>query len=1302
MIYYNKSITDNKNVSIKFVDLNTAGNKENDELTVELLEMPLKENGKLNTAKLDELSEDIYKDKALIDSCFEGKEYSVTFKQLPEAREYTHISDIIPESKKNSVSLQTVNNKECDKKTKCGTIAEVYGGDIKDTSYKGKVIADIILETVAKYPDEGIYYYDSMGFKEFCTYSQTDEMAKKLVTGLAKAGFKAKDKAIFQISSSKEYVELFWACMYSGVIPCPMDVLTDYNVDSAKCSTFTQIWNVMGKPCIILSADEYEMMTEHSTEMGIPKEKLFCIDTLADNAPVTELTLPDPEDDAIIFFTSGSSGLPKGVVQKQKAVVSQQYGLIQAHDFKKDIGLNWMPLEHPGGIIMAHLRSVSLGSSQLQVNTEYILTDPLRWLDLIDKYRVSYSWAPHFAFVLVGEAAEKATDRKWDLSCVNVLQNGGEMINAKTARHFLDVLKKYGMKDNVIVPAWGMCETCSGTVFSETFDSENKGGTQIYSFDNASGDVTFYDEENSVATVVTEIGRPIPGITIRIANNNNETVTEDVIGRFLIKGDPITLGYYNNPEENQKAFTEDGWFITGDLGFIHNGKMSLTGREKNVIIINGVNYNNVEIESLIEEVEDVKTSFTAVTAIYNEKIGTDQIAVFYVPDECADNEFKVRKKIEKKVADSLRLHIDYVIPLKEEEIPKTNLGKIQRKQLTNRLLSGEYDEMLKKADIYLKNENVIPSWLYETEWIKKELDTESNNSDKKDILVISGMNGHTDLLIASLRNNDNNIRIVSFEKNSKAEYIDALDKDSVKAFFTKPENNNFDKIVYCPSIIDNKLDFEASSEILQKAFAGLVNISGLIEDDIIKCKELYVITNELLPVNGSVNTYLAGLMPGFCKCLKCEKEDVSVSLIDIDDISYSSCAAEIEATSAPSEVAYRNGIRYIMKLKEQDISKVLNKKAFKDNSLYLVTGGLSGVGFEMCKYLISHYDSSLIIVGRSDLKNDNEKNANYELLKQNGNYVYYCQCSADDEKSIEAAISAAENATSLKLNKIIHSAGICDFNAHMTTPERFLIKNMDYKGYDSLFRAKVLGSVALGRIAERRKTSVCFFSSTNAFLGSSSFSAYAAANSFVEYYGRYLRDCKNVDAQVLSFSAWTNIGINKNNKFGSVGERKGFCNMALMQGIASVECAVRTDAPSVYIGLNNSGSETIEYTNSFNDNNIIANINISDSERGIAIGKINTHFPIKMNYITAGASEEELQKDEKARKLAEIWHQVIGDISIDGNSDFFESGGKSVHAARLSGLISNQFNINFSLKIIMTQSKFIEMLNAIKKLSVKK
>ena len=158
--------------------------------------------------------------------------------------------------------------------------------------------------------------------------------------------------------------------------------------------------------------------------------------------------------------------------------------------------LNWMPLDHVGGVVMFHLRDVFTAGTQIHAPTHMVLGQPLKWLDWIDRYRATITWAPNFAYGLVNGQADAIREGRWDLSSMRFILNAGEAIVAKTTRRFMQLLAPHGLSATSMYPAWGMSETCSAVTFSHDFSRATTG-----------------DEDTFVS-----VGRPVPGVALRIAD----------------------------------------------------------------------------------------------------------------------------------------------------------------------------------------------------------------------------------------------------------------------------------------------------------------------------------------------------------------------------------------------------------------------------------------------------------------------------------------------------------------------------------------------------------------------------------------------------------------------------------------------------------------------------------------------------------------------------------------------------------------------------------------------------------------
>ncbi|WP_121639837.1 SDR family NAD(P)-dependent oxidoreductase [Virgibacillus sp. Bac330] len=611
--------------------------------------------------------------------------------------------------------------------------AYVSGGDIKMHDPNSLTLVKTFEENLKQNGEESVYFYNVKGQVSSTNYNEIKINSLKMLNGLSRRKVHPQEKVIFQCGTPKDFIHMFWASMYGGIIPILANLPKDLDdITDINSITILNIWKMTDKSKIVVSDEIYDQYVRFAEKIGIDVNCLINIDTLDGSITETNIYETQPEDTAMMFFTSGSTGVPKGVLQTHKAAVLREFGQIQLNNSQKDVLLNWMPLEHAGGVLMGHVRGVMLGSTQVLVETEYILSNPLRWLDLIDKYRVNSSWAPHFAFVLIEEMIEH-TPGEWNLSCVNSLINSGEMVHAKSAKSFLKSLKIYGLKSDVMHPVWGMSETCSGVLYNLEFDEKEFSGVQLVS-KNLNEHVITNSVEN--ANVVTEIGMPIPGCSIKIVDQNNKTLPKETIGRVLIKGEPVTQGYFKNKEANKESFTEDGWFITGDLGFIRNDKVTLTGREKDVIIVNGLNYNNVEVEAIIEEDRRVEKSFTAVCAVTDPDKQLEKVIAFIVPQNDDQDKEKLINEIKNHVLVRLNLKIDHIIPVKKDDIPKTNLEKIQRSKLGQLYIDGKF-----------ANHEILTDVINQLDRVKTEVSEKFDISDVA--IVLNESNRKLDALIIS-------------------------------------------------------------------------------------------------------------------------------------------------------------------------------------------------------------------------------------------------------------------------------------------------------------------------------------------------------------------------------------------------------------------------------------------------------------------------------------------------------------------------------------------------------------------------
>jgi len=545
------------------------------------------------------------------------------------------------------------------------------------------------------------------------TYSQLFDRAQRILTGLRILGLQPQDQVILQLPHPQDFLAGFWGCVLGGFVPVPIAVPPSYTIDNSKATILRDGLRLLSGATIITNQNlavavrsVVQMADAGLADANLPNSGLHqiaTIETLLQNEPATEFHQADLDDLALILLTSGSTGTPKGVMLTARNLLVSAYGMATVNKLTEDaITLNWMPLEHVASLVMFHITEVFLGCQQIHAANEMILQDSLKWLDLIDQYRVTATWAPNFAYGLINDRLqadpftqqldgqpERQPHKRWDLSCIRWMGNGAEAVVGKTTRRFLEGLIPYGLSKTAVSPGYGMSETCSGIIHSHRFSLE-----------------TTSDQDAFV-----EVGTPIPGVAIRIVDSQNQLVEEGTIGLLQVKGLTVTAGYYNRPELNAEIFTEDGWFNTGDLGFLRQGRLTITGRQKDVIIINGVNYYNHDIEAVVEELEGVEVSYTAACAVRRSEDTTDRLAIFFslsqVEEDTNQNfaQTHLIRAIRRQVMSHLGVSPDYILPVAPSVIPKTAIGKIQRRQLSQRFEAGEFDTILRQVEANLQQEN---------------------------------------------------------------------------------------------------------------------------------------------------------------------------------------------------------------------------------------------------------------------------------------------------------------------------------------------------------------------------------------------------------------------------------------------------------------------------------------------------------------------------------------------------------------------------------------------------------------------
>lgn len=393
---------------------------------------------------------------------------------------------------------------------------------------------------------------------------------------------------------------------------------------------------------------------------------------------------------AALMLTSGSTGNAKAVELRHGQILQAVRGKSLHHGTKPgDTFLNWIGLDHVANLTEVHLHAMSLAADQVHVSAIDLLTDPMTFVRLISKHQIAYTFAPNFFLASLRKTLERGTspETDLDLSCLRALISGGEANVTETCDAVTRLLAKHNALKSFIRPGFGMTETCAGS---------------IYGLDCPAYDIKRRSE-------FTSLGSTVPGLFMRVVKEDGSVALANEVGDLQVSGPVVFQGYYNNQSATEEAFTKDNWFITGDRAYIDvAGNLSLSGRAKESIIINGVKHFPHEIEAAIEDanIQGVVPSYTVTFAHRPKNSPTEALCVFYLPSyESTDvkSRFEVRSAISEAVVRQCSARPYLILPLGEEVFSKTSLGKLSRAKMRIAFENGFYAIYEELNNAYLQS-----------------------------------------------------------------------------------------------------------------------------------------------------------------------------------------------------------------------------------------------------------------------------------------------------------------------------------------------------------------------------------------------------------------------------------------------------------------------------------------------------------------------------------------------------------------------------------------------------------------------
>lgn len=558
-------------------------------------------------------------------------------------------------------------------------------------------LVDLLRYRAQRRPDQRAYTFllDGETEQTHITYSQLDRQARAIAAWLQGRGLSG-ERVLLLYPPGLEYISAFFGCLYAGCVAVPaypprlnrpMPRLQALAADAQATAALTT------SPIL----DGLARRSAHAPALSALLWQ--ATDTLPDDfAAQWQLPTLNGNNLAFLQYTSGSTAAPRGVMVSHANLLHNERLIQQAFELTaEDVILGWLPLYHDMGLIGTVLQPLYLGAECFLMSPLAFLQKPRRWLQAITTYQATVSGGPNFAYDLCVRKIPPEQRTGLDLSRWSIAFNGAEPVKAGTLNAFVDAFAPYGFRRPAFYPCYGLAEATllvSGGNRAETPPTHT-----IRSGALAQGQV--------IPATQTEQGRTLVGCGLALGGQQILIADPDTqlrcppgqIGEIWLAGPSVAEGYWNNPAATEQTFgahladTGEGPFLrTGDLGFLHQGQLYITGRLKDLIIIRGRNYYPQDIEVTAEESHPALrpgcgAAFTVELNGQERLVVVQEVQRHYREPDVDE----VSQAIRGAVAEEHGLQIYAVVLLKTGTIPKTSSGKIQRHACRDDFVAGRLE-----------------------------------------------------------------------------------------------------------------------------------------------------------------------------------------------------------------------------------------------------------------------------------------------------------------------------------------------------------------------------------------------------------------------------------------------------------------------------------------------------------------------------------------------------------------------------------------------------------------------------------
>ncbi len=517
-----------------------------------------------------------------------------------------------------------------------------------------------------------IVYIETGQEDQIITRAEFREQVTQYANALVALGIRPRDLVILAHTQNLESIYAFWGAMMMGAIPSMFPTLTEKLDRHIYMQNMAELVGFSDVKAILTTDDFASELSQAVSCQVIGSAKL-----LASAGEGQVDYQPNPDEIAFLQHSSGTTGLQKGVALSHRAVLNQLSSYGDALTLRaEDVVVSWLPLYHDMGLIAGFILPLIRG-------LPLVLMSPFDWVKrpailfrAMDTYDGTLCWLPNFAY---NHCARRIRQRDLDALSLGKLRafiNCSEPVHHDSHQLFLDKFASLGVESHHLTVSYAMAENTFAVTQtpmgqSPTLDIINQQALE----DKLLAEPTIAD--NELARVMVSCGKPIANTQVKVVDDNDNILPERHVGELLVQSDCMLTEYYQRPDLD--PFTTDGWYRTGDRGYLAEGEVYIVGRSKDLIINAGKNVYPQDIEAIVNKVEGVHAGRAVVFGVWDDRDGTELLAVVAEVDTDDEAERKtIWQSIRQMVAHQTQVTMSYVHLVGQGWLIKTSSGKIAR------------------------------------------------------------------------------------------------------------------------------------------------------------------------------------------------------------------------------------------------------------------------------------------------------------------------------------------------------------------------------------------------------------------------------------------------------------------------------------------------------------------------------------------------------------------------------------------------------------------------------------------------